>query len=120
MGHVFLWRWATNSIQSWFGNITNLRRYHILAQTEILETLKNLTMEDILTILKKKVRNISPKLLVKVSKKIRLSSVTVDFLESLEVQASSTNDGFKVLKTVLKSRIPGEGNKELWAYPNVF
>jgi len=61
------------------------------------EALLKLPMEEILMILKKKVRNVSPSLLIQTTQDIDISQKTKDFLKSIEVHVQVNPDGSRTL-----------------------
>lgn len=67
----------------------------------ILDVLLEAPMEEILIILKKRIRNVHPKELCSEIQKIKLSTTTLEFLNSIEVECQIFPKGRK-LYCVLK------------------
>jgi hypothetical protein len=59
-------------------------------------------MEEIMSLLKKKIRHVSPSLLISTAQSIQLSTETLDFLSSVEVDWYLDASGVKKLGVFLK------------------
>lgn len=59
-------------------------------------------MEEMMTLLKKKIRHVSPSLLISTAQSIQLSAETLDFLSSVEVDWYLDASGIKKLGVFLK------------------
>jgi len=74
-----------------------------LALMKIYEdTILQRGMEDILALLKKKIRHVSPSLLISTAQNIKLAQSTLDFLKAIEVTWQVDTDGTKKLTTFVR------------------